>query len=74
MQTFATNLANGIRIAARFLIDDLIPAIKDFWNWLCPILMPILIEVGRALQEDLPRGIARVQTAWTNLKARHGRF
>ena len=68
IKTFSTNLANGIRIAAAWLKDTLIPAVKDFWNWLGPILMPILAELGRALMEDLPRGIERVQNAWMALK------
>jgi hypothetical protein len=68
IQTFATNLANGIRIAAQWISGTLIPAVRDLYNWLAPILGPILAEIGRALSEDLPRGIERVQTGWTNLK------
>jgi hypothetical protein len=68
LSTFATNLANGIRIAADFIVHTLIPAIRDLYNWLAPILGPILAEIGRALSEDLPRGIDRVATGWANLK------
>lgn len=68
LQTFATNLANGIRIAADFLVHTLIPALKDFWNWIGPIIGPIITELVRALSEDLPRGIERVQNAWAALK------
>jgi hypothetical protein len=68
LKTFATNLANGIRIAAEWISGTLIPAIRDLYNWLAPILGPILAEIGRALSEDLPRGIERVQTGWANLK------
>jgi hypothetical protein len=59
LKTFATNLANGIRIAAEWISGTLIPAVRDLYNWLAPILGPILVEVGRALSEDLPRGIER---------------
>lgn len=65
---FAERLANGIEIAANFIVDTLIPAISDLYNWLAPRLGPILTEIGRALSEDLPRGIERVQTGWANLK------
>jgi hypothetical protein len=65
---FAERLGRGIEIAAAFIIDDLIPAITDLYNWLAPILGPILAELGRALSEDLPRGIDRVVTGWNTLK------
>lgn len=68
IQVFATSLANGIRIAATFIKDDLVPAVRDLYNWLAPILGPIITEVVRALSEDLPRGIDRVATGWANLK------
>jgi hypothetical protein len=68
IQTFATNLANGIRIAADFILHQLVPAIRDLYNWLAPILGPILTEVGRALSEDLPRGIERFVTGWNLMK------
>lgn len=68
IKTFSENLANGIRIAADWIKNTLIPAISDFYNWLAPKLGPILAEIGRALSEDLPRGIERVQTGWANLK------
>lgn len=65
---FAENLANGIEIAATWISGTLIPAIRDLYNWLAPILGPIITEVARALSEDLPRGIERVQTGWEGLK------
>ena len=68
LNLFATSLANGIRIAAAFVVNDLVPAVRDLYNWLAPILGPIITEVVRALSEDLPRGIDRVATGWANLK------
>lgn len=65
---FADRLGRGIEIAADFLVNDLIPAIEDLYNFLAPILGPIIAEVARALSEDLPRGIERVTTGWANLK------
>lgn len=68
IQTFATSLANGIRIAATWISGTLIPAVRDLYNWLAPILGPILAEVGRALSEDLPRGIERFVAGWNLMK------
>lgn len=68
LKTFATNLANGIRIAAEWISGTLIPAIRDLYNWLAPILGPVLVEVGRALSEDLPRGIERFVSGWNIMK------
>lgn len=65
---FADRLATGIEIAANFIVNDLVPAITDLYNWLAPILGPIIAEIARALSEDLPRGIERVTTGWANLK------
>lgn len=65
---FADRLATGIEIAANFIVNDLVPALTDLYNWLAPILGPIITEVARALSEDLPRGIERVTTGWANLK------
>ena len=61
---FAEKLGNGIVIAADFIANKLVPAVVDLYNWLAPRLGPILAEIGRALSEDLPRGIARAQLAW----------
>jgi hypothetical protein len=68
LKTFATNLANGIRIAAEWISGTLIPAVRDLYNWLAPILGPILVEVGRALSEDLPRGVDRFVSGWNIMK------
>lgn len=65
---FADRLARGIEVAADFLVNTLIPALVKLYNWLAPILGPIITEVVRALSEDLPRGIDRVVTGWNNLK------
>lgn len=65
---FAERLGNGIEIAADFLVNDLIPAVEELYNFLAPILGPIITEVVRALSEDLPRGIDRVVTGWETLK------
>lgn len=68
ISVFAERLATGIEIAATWISDTLIPAITDLYNWLAPILGPIISEVARALSEDLPRGIDRVYTGWMTLK------
>jgi hypothetical protein len=65
---FADRLATGIEVAADFLVNTLIPALTDLYNWLAPRLGPIIAEVARALSEDLPRGIDRVVTGWNTLK------
>jgi hypothetical protein len=65
---FAERLATGIEVAATFLTDTLIPALTDLYNYLAPILGPIVAELARALSEDLPRGIERVTTAWNTMK------
>jgi hypothetical protein len=68
LKTFATNLANGIKIAAEWISGTLIPAVRDLYNWLAPILGPILKEIGRALSEDLPRGVDRFVSGWNIMK------
>jgi len=65
---FAERFARGIEVAATFVTDTLIPALTDLYNFLAPILGPIIAELGRALSEDLPRGIDRVVTAWNTMK------
>lgn len=65
---FADALGTGIEIAADFLVNQLIPAVVKLYNWLAPILGPVLTELGRALSEDLPRGIDRVVSGWNALK------
>jgi len=65
---FADKLGKGIEVAADFLVNDLIPAITDLYNFLAPILGPIIAEIARALSEDLPRGIDRVVTGWNTMK------
>ena len=64
---FADRLARGIEVAANFIINDLIPAVEKLYNFLAPILGPIIAEIARALSEDLPRGIERVVNAWNTL-------
>lgn len=68
IKVFAANLSTGIATAAVWISGTLIPAIRDLYNWLAPILGPIITEVARALSEDLPRGIDRVYTGWMTLK------
>jgi hypothetical protein len=68
LSVFAERLGRGIEIAADFLVNTLIPALTDLYNWLAPRLGPIIAEVVRALSEDLPRGIDRVVTAWNTMK------
>src|SRR5262245_24261391 len=68
ISVFAEKLAQGIVIAADVLTKYLIPAIVTLYNWLAPLLGPILQEIGRALSEDLPRGIDRVIAGWNALK------
>jgi hypothetical protein len=65
---FGEQLANGIVVAADFIANTLVPAIVDLYNWLAPILGPIITEVARALREDLPKGIALVAAGWQELK------
>lgn len=65
---FAERFARGIEVAADFVVNTLIPALEDLYNFLAPILGPIIAELGRALSEDLPRGIDRVVTAWNTMK------
>lgn len=65
---FADALGQGIEIAADFLINDLIPAVTDLYNFLAPILGPVIAEIARSLSEDLPKGIALVVQGWSNLK------
>lgn len=65
---FAERLGRGIEIAADFLVNTLIPALEDLYNFLAPILGPIIAEVARALSEDFPRGIERVVTAWITME------
>ena len=61
---FAERLARGIEVAANFIINTLIPALQDLYNFLAPISADHR-GLGRALSEDLPRGIDRVVTAMT---------
>lgn len=68
IQEFATSLASGIRIAADFTVHQLMPAIRDLYNFLAPILGPAIAELGRALSEDLPRGVAIVVAAWIGMQ------
>lgn len=61
---FAGQLATGIRIAAQWISGTLVPAVIDLYNYLAPILGPVIAETARALSEDLPRGIDRVVAGW----------
>lgn len=69
LATGVTALADGIRIAAQWISGTLIPAATDLYNYLAPILGPAIAEIGRALQEDLPRGVDLVVKAWDELTA-----
>lgn len=48
---FATSLATGIRIAANFLVNDLIPAVTAFANFMAPIVIPMIQNVVKYMQE-----------------------
>lgn len=74
IKIFAEKLAKGIVIAADFLTNKLIPAVVALYNFLAPILGPIIAEIARALGEDLPRGVERVTATWNEMQRMMGDF
>lgn len=74
IETFATNLANGITIAADFTTNKLIPAMIQLYNFLAPVLIPIFEWLVKALGTDFPNSIQTSVDNFERMKTALGNF